>query len=153
MHSNVRALSPGAHPTTACITAIDTTYRSSSLAIFDQRLVTYLGIPKFRKGIKQPRANVHFGWVHAGDVIQRMPPLQLGAKFFFAIVAGARVLVLPPHITTRISISSSAPREAVNVIKTLETGLCTIFRREFGWEILYRQSIKYNYCFTQLVNR
>lgn len=126
-----------------------------SLAIFDERLVSYLGVPKFRKGIKQPRASVHFGWCTRGDVPPHPHHLSLERNSFSHVFdAGARGLVLPLHnITTWISISSSVQREAVNLIKTLEPGLCTIFRREFGWEILYRQSIKYNYCFTQLVNR
>ena len=63
--------------------------------------------------------------------------------------AGARGLVLPLHnITTRISISSSVPREVINIIKsTLSwSQVCAqCFERGFGWEMFYRQSINYNY--------
>jgi hypothetical protein len=143
MHSNVRSFSPGAHPTTAWIAAIDTTSRSSTQSRNLRREVCILpwgsNFSKRNQATESKRSTS-----------PRAHHLSLERNSFSRVFdAGARGLVLPLHnITTRISISSSVPREVINIIKsTLSwSQVCAqCFERGFGWEMFYRQSINYNY--------
>ena len=91
----------------------------------------------------QERAFTSVGCTRGG-VIQRMPPLELGAKFFFRM---SSTLVRGFLFFTDINIIIGTDGGYYNIKKQPFLGarfVRTIFRRGFKLEIFYRQSIKYD---------